>query len=223
MSEQSQTKPPTRRISGVRLLSVAIGIGLLGLIGVLATRDSALDRRSKSPLVGQPAPEIQGTSVIDGADVKLSALSGGKKFVVINFFSSNCVPCVKEHPEFLKFVEEQKTAQDAEVMAVVYQDNLDDVRDFFKVRGGNWPVLDSDLASVNYGVTGVPETFLVDPNGMVFAKFTGATSSKALTTAIDEWKTLAAASNQDTSGQPPADQGTTAQTTSSQNTSDTAS
>lgn len=196
MSDQPQTTPPTRRISGVRLLALAIGIGLVGLIGVLATRDSALDRRSRSLLVGRPAPEIEGESVIDGSDVKLSRLNGGSKFVVVNFFSSNCVPCVKEHPEFLKFVETQKTKQEAELMAVVYQDNLDDVRDFFKVRGGSWPVVDSDLASVNYGVTGVPETYVIDPNGMVFAKFTGAITSKALTSSMDEWKALAETSNQ---------------------------
>lgn len=162
-----------RRSRTARWSAIAIGVVVAALLGVLATRDTATDRAARSPLLGTIAPDFTGPSVLDPSTTFTLAEQRGK-FVLVNFFASWCVPCAIEHPELNSFAEAHKASGDAELVSVVFQDPLQDVKTFFAKRGGNWPVLDSDRAAVDYGVTGVPETFLVDPNGYVIAKWSRA-------------------------------------------------
>lgn len=166
------------RTALVSVLVVAVVMALL--LAVLATRRSALDRQVTSPLVGSTAPAISGTSVLDGKAASLDAARDGRRWVLVNFFASWCVPCAKEHPQLVDFVEAHRKADDVALIAVVFQDQADDVRDFFRARGGDWPVIDSDRAAVDYGVTGVPESFLIDPDGVVVAKLTGGVQRASL-------------------------------------------
>ena len=90
---------------------------------------------------------------------------------MLNFFDPECVPCVEEHPELLEFDEqESRLGNDgAELVTVVFRDDRDGVAEFFADEGGDWPVVYDDDGSIAtaFGVTLVPETWLVDPNGVV--------------------------------------------------------
>ena len=67
-------------------------------------------------------------------------------------------------------------------------------RMFFAERGGDWPVLvrDTDSFTVSYGVIKVPETFVVAPNGLVVAKFSGEITAKRLDDVIRKFTAPAA-------------------------------
>ena len=154
-------------------ITSAVGVVVLMFVAVLATRDAALTREAQSPLLGKPAPEIRGTSVLDDRPVQLTALRG--RFVLVNFVASWCVPCAQEHSELITFSQRRAAAGNASVVAVIFDDTADNVRRFFRVRGGDWPVLaDPDgHVALDYGVRGPPESFLINPEGFIVTKIIG--------------------------------------------------
>jgi cytochrome c biogenesis protein CcmG/thiol:disulfide interchange protein DsbE len=138
-----------------------------------------------SRLTGRPAPDIEGPG-LDGNKVRLSGLRG--RYVLVNFFATWCVPCVREHPELVRFSSRHDAAGDASVVSVVYDDELSDVRSFFASRGGDWPVIDNNGAKVDWGVRGVPESFLVDPDGVVLTRIVGGVTEGGLERLLAEAK-----------------------------------
>ena len=159
----------------------------MGLVGVLATRPSAETALAQTPLAGKPAPEIAGTA-IDGRTVRLSAMRG--KFVVLNFFASWCVPCQQEHDDLIRFATAHASAGDADVLAVIFEDDADNARAFFAKNGGDWPVLADPRAKValDFGVRGPPESFLIDPNGFVVTKIVGQVSDAGLESLLAQFR-----------------------------------
>lgn len=66
------------------------------------------------------------------------------------------------------------------MLAVVYDDQPADVRRFFAQRGGSWPVVDDPGSKVDYGVRGIPESFLVAPDGTVRSRIIGGVTAAGL-------------------------------------------
>ena len=168
------TRPAARAAVGV-----ALAFALL--IGLLATRKSTEGAVAASPLVGRRAPDIVGKSIIDGKAVRLSSLTASGKYVLLNFFSTTCVPCIQEHPSIRAFSERHAKAGDAAVIAVLFPPvNKADAKEFWAKQKGSWPLLDDDQAIPDYGVTGIPESFLIGPEGVIRAKITGGVKEKRL-------------------------------------------
>ncbi len=164
--------PPRRRTA--LFITTGLGVALVLLVTALATSDSATSRTGESPLLGQPAPALEGPSVLaGGGDYALADQAG--RWTLVNFFATWCVPCRAEHPDLLRFSAAHADAGDARVVSVVFSDQPDDVAAFFAEYGGSWPVLDDEVGQValEWGVTGVPESFLVGPDGSVRAKIVG--------------------------------------------------
>jgi cytochrome c biogenesis protein CcmG/thiol:disulfide interchange protein DsbE len=170
MSEQR------RRIAPFIALAVAALLG--GLFWVLASRDSGPTDEPgliDSHLLDRPAPAVR-SSTLDGASFDLARRKGS--WVVLNFFNSTCAPCKAEHPELVEFAEQQALlgADGAELYTVLQlDDDLGDVEAFFAERGGNWPIVRDDDGTVNvaFGVAQVPETFIIDPDGVVRVRWAG--------------------------------------------------
>jgi cytochrome c biogenesis protein CcmG/thiol:disulfide interchange protein DsbE len=156
-----------------------VGLALLLLIGVLATRQPAAATLARSPLLGQPAPALSGQA-LDGSSFDSSRQRG--RFVVVNFFNSWCVPCKKEHPQLLEFAARHKDAKDAVLVGVIRDDDPDAVRSFRQREGGDWPALDdpSGRIGLDFGVRGQPETFVIDRDGVVVARYISEVTADAL-------------------------------------------
>lgn len=159
-----------RRTAVWIVLPIAVALALL--IVLLATGDPASERAEDGLALGRVAPLIEGET-IDGERFNIDDHRG--KWVVVNFFSTTCVPCIVEHPELVRFSEDHRGAGDAIVVSVAFDDSANNVREFFEENGGDWPVLvdDTGPAAIAYGVTGVPESYLVSPTGIVADKLIG--------------------------------------------------
>lgn len=167
----------------VMVVSFAVGIVLIGFLVVLAMSGGGDD--GQSPLLGQPAPPVVGTD-LDGVAFDIDEHRG--KWVLVNYFAVWCPPCVEEHPEIVAFDEAHRDAGDVQVVSVVFQDDEEDVRAFFEENGGEWPVLveGTEGVAVGWGVTGIPETFLVSPQGIVVHKFTGGVTQDELESVLSQ-------------------------------------
>jgi cytochrome c biogenesis protein CcmG, thiol:disulfide interchange protein DsbE len=173
-------EPPAadRLVTGIRRtrkglwIAVAVAVPLFLLVVVLATRPSAGTREVRSPLLGKPAPAAESTT-IDGEAVRLSDLEG--QWVVVNFFATWCVPCRIEHEELIRFHQTHQALGDASVIGVVFSDSSQAVKEFRTDEGGSWPMLTdpNGRIALNFGVSGVPESFLVDPDGVVRRRILG--------------------------------------------------
>jgi cytochrome c biogenesis protein CcmG/thiol:disulfide interchange protein DsbE len=179
VSEAAGYVAPPRRERAALFVTIPIAIVLIVLVAVLFTREPATDKKAVTPLQDRPAPAITGTT-LDGKPYDLDAYRG--RWVVVNFFATWCVPCQREHPELRSFALRHLQAGDAQVVSIVFQDEPNKVRDYFRDNGGEWPVITSDEGRIalDYSVTGVPESFLIDPAGIVRARLIGGVTDVGL-------------------------------------------
>lgn len=125
-----------------------------------------------SPLVGKPMPAFVGTT-LEGDTFSSADLAG--RPAIVNFWASYCIPsCVDEHPVLLDLA--ARHGGELQMVGVLVNDTPDGARGFLARYGQvSWPnVLNADGGiSIDYGVTGPPETFFVDSQGIVVARHVG--------------------------------------------------
>lgn len=123
-------------------------------------------REVASPLIGTPAPEWT-LLTLDGGTLSSSDLAG--RPYVLNFWASWCIPaCVDEHPVLTSAHE--RHGEEVQIVGVLYQDLPDDAEGFLARYGdAGYPhVIDeAGRLAIDLGVTGPPETFFVDADGIV--------------------------------------------------------
>ena len=179
MPEIADVPLRTRRSPTVLVPVLVTVVVVAFVVIVLATREPAANRVVDSPLVGQPAPPVVGNT-LDGGRYSLTSDRG--RFTVVNFFATWCVPCQREHDDLAAFDERHRRIGDAGVVTVVFDDTTANVRRFFAERGGEWPVIVGDEGDIalDYSVAGVPESYLVGPDGRVLAKIIGGVTTEGL-------------------------------------------
>ena len=150
-----------RRLRWLLVPVVVVPIGWLLFQGF--DRDP---RELASPLVERPAPAWSLTT-LDGAVLSSDDLAG--RPYLVNFWASWCVPaCVDEHPVLA--AAQERYGEQLTIVGVLYQDDPADARGFLDRYGdaGYDHVIDEDgTLAIDYGVTGPPETFFVDADGVV--------------------------------------------------------
>jgi cytochrome c biogenesis protein CcmG/thiol:disulfide interchange protein DsbE len=158
-----------------RRLALAAVVAVMVTGGVLGARFGTDPTLVQTPLVGKPVPGRT-----------LPALDGGGQ---VNFWASWCVPCRQEHPDLVAAAAAYRAAG-VRFVGVVYQDTPEAAREFLDELGrgqGYLYVTDpGSRAAIDFGVFGIPETFLVDRQGMVAAKITGRSTFPLLAEALDQ-------------------------------------
>lgn len=121
-------------------------------------------------LVGRPVPDITLPTLAEGTPVGVRALAAEGP-VVVNFFASWCAPCEIEHPVLMGL-----KGRGVRVVGIAYKDKPPQSEAFLTRLGNPFAavLVDRDgRAGVEFGVTGVPETYVVGRDGVVLAKHTG--------------------------------------------------
>lgn len=164
-----------------RNLSMVVGVVVVALIGLLAFGSATSDRPS-SRLLGQRVPAISGVT-LDGGHYDIDAAGG--RWVLVNFFATWCPGCIVEHPELVRLEEWGEATGQIEVVSIVFDDSPSQVAALFDRLGGTWPVLDDPTLAVAFQIAQVPESFLVDPNGIVVVHATGGIEADPIIDAIE--------------------------------------
>jgi cytochrome c biogenesis protein CcmG, thiol:disulfide interchange protein DsbE len=133
----------------------------------------------KSPLIGKAAAPFT-LSTFAGTPVSLESLRG--RVILVNFWASWCVPACYEEAPVLQEVWRDYERRGLAMVGINVQDKDDAARKFMEQFGFTFPnAMDvGGKVAVNYGVYGVPETFLIDKKGRIRERKVGAVDAEAL-------------------------------------------
>jgi cytochrome c biogenesis protein CcmG/thiol:disulfide interchange protein DsbE len=136
-----------------------------------------------SVMVGRPAPKLDLRALRDGDKPLTDALLRSGKPVIVNFFASWCTPCLAEHPLFMRLAQREG----AVIVGIAWKNKPEEARAWLAKLGD--PFLHAGLdfdgkTGLDWGLSGVPETYLIDGNGIVRFHFRGPITEKDVTGVI---------------------------------------
>jgi len=156
-------------------------IGFAILVGFFVVGLGKDPSKLPSPLVGKPAPSFQLAQVIDGQATFSPEQMKGQVWMM-NVWASWCVSCRQEHPLFV----ELSARGDVPIYGLNYKDDPNDARKWLAQLGDPYTVSVSDISGdvgIDYGVYGVPETFVIDKEGVIRHKHVGPVTR-------EDWKNI---------------------------------
>jgi cytochrome c biogenesis protein CcmG/thiol:disulfide interchange protein DsbE len=134
------------------------------------------DKTLNSPLLNKPIPEINLDSL---KNEKLNESDFKKEILLVNFFASWCVPCIVEH-DFLFELKKQKPIK---IYGINYKDDIKNLEIWLEKLGNPYSKIGIDktgITGINWGVNGIPESFLIDKNGIIKHKINGVINEKQI-------------------------------------------
>lgn len=163
------------------------GLAAIFLYQLLSGHDP---KEIPSVLIGKTAPlttlpPLEGVMGPDGEPVPgldLTGFGDGRP-VLVNVFASWCGPCRVEHPLLLQLSQDERFR----LVAINYKDKPDNARAFLRTLGNPYEAIGVDpkgAATIDWGVYGVPESFLVAPDGEILYKQTGPFTPEAIETGL---------------------------------------
>ena len=150
------------------LIPLLIFIVLVILLAIGLTRDP---KKIPSPLIGKPAPQFELPAVLQ-PEQKVASQDFVGKVALFNVWASWCVACRQEHPLLVKFAKQHKTP----IYGLNYKDKRSDAIRWLEAFGNPYVSSAYDLSGtvgIDWGVYGVPETFLIDKQGIIRFKQIG--------------------------------------------------
>ena len=169
------------------IIIIGIGVPILLLVALLTWgaittggeqgRPGVNNVLGDAPITTDRFPEFQVTTT-NGETLHLSDLRG--KYVMIDFWSSWCPPCRAEAPVLVEAYEKW-SERGVEFVGISIWDNERAVVPFMESRGITYPVaIDDGTLTVEFGVQGIPEKFLLDRNGEIVRKVIGPNTQRSL-------------------------------------------
>ncbi|MGE0237846.1 MAG: DsbE family thiol:disulfide interchange protein [Parvibaculaceae bacterium] len=169
--------PQSRGRRWLTVLPVAVFLGLAALLYRGLSGDPA---EVPSVLINKPVPDfvlapVQNLNLpgLSAADLKTGSVT------LVNVWASWCVPCRTEHPLLMELAKRE----DVRVVGINYKDDPENARRFLTTLGIPFAAVGSDPSgrtAVDWGVYGVPESFLVDGQGVIRLKWIGPLTAEAL-------------------------------------------
>ncbi|MEO0328331.1 MAG: DsbE family thiol:disulfide interchange protein [Pseudomonadota bacterium] len=168
----------------ISVLPLFVFLGIAGVSYSLLTQEGRDVSALPSALLDVPAPKLQLPS-LDGATNASGVVPGitpdsfDGRLSIVNIFASWCIPCREEHPQIVKLGADKRI----QLIGLNHRDSAKNARAFLQELGNPYDLIGVDRngrASIEWGVYGVPETFLVNQNGIVFYKHVGPISPEQL-------------------------------------------
>jgi len=141
------------------------------VVGFLAVGLTLNPRELPSPLVGKPAPDFSLPQLHEPGKVISSNDLKGKVWL-LNFWASWCGGCKEEHPVLIHLSQSGAVP----IYGMDYKDQRQEALTWLRERGNPYPVVavdESGRIGINYGVYGVPETYVIDKAGVIRYKQIG--------------------------------------------------
>ena len=176
MATEAATPKP-RRLWVLLPLLLFLGLAALFLMQLTSGRNVA---EIPSALIGQPAPETNLPPLEGMALPGIDSKDFAGKVTVVNVWASWCAPCREEHPLLLALSGDKRFG----MAGLNYKDAPENARRFLGSLGNPYSAVGVDQAgrtAIDWGVYGVPETFLVDKDGKILFKHVGPLTEQAVT------------------------------------------
>ena len=154
------------------ILPVMLFAILVGFFSVQLYRVTHSDNPEALPsaLINQPAPDFTLAGLGDKPGLARADLAG--KVVLVNFFASWCVPCRAEQPLLIRLSKDLNTP----LYGIDYKDKPDAAAQFLDELGNPYSQIGADRdgrVAIDFGVYGVPETFVIDKIGHIRLRYAG--------------------------------------------------
>ena len=161
------------------LVPLVLFLVLAGVFYSLLTEEGRKTSDLPSALLNHPAPKLT-VPALEGSNLPgMEPEMFEGKISVVNVFASWCVPCRQEHPQIVKLAQDERF----QLIGINQRDKPENALKFLRDLGNPYDAIGVDpnaRASIEWGVYGVPETFLVDQNGVIFYKHVGPIDPQAL-------------------------------------------
>ena len=156
-----------------RTTQITILVVLLALLSLFYQGLWGDPRHIPTVLVGTHAPVFEGPDVESGELVSSERYKG--KVIVVNFWASWCQECKVEHENLLRLYEEFNDHPEFAMLGINYQDEMPKARAYLQRYGSSFPHIQDVKGSlaIDFGVYGVPETFVIDKEGIIRHKWIG--------------------------------------------------
>ena len=183
MNQLSQPLPsetadsPARR--SLRVWFVVPLLVFAALVAVFAIGLTLDPRKVPSPLIGKPVPQFA-LAPVKGRTAGLSSRDLHGEVSLVNVFASWCVACREEHPIFMQLKNEKGFVP---IHGLNYKDRPDDAARWLDTLGDPYARTGADLdgrVAIDWGVYGVPETFVIDRQGRIAYKHIGPITAEAM-------------------------------------------
>lgn len=175
-AEETATKP------GLRALGLSYGLPILLfaiIAGAMGYGLYFLDPRSlPSAMIDEPVPRFE-LPPLPGSRHGLSSEDLSGHVALVNVFASWCAPCRIEHPLFMEIA--RSHGEELKIYGIAYKDKPDDTLAWLKRLGDPYNAVGMDQSgrvAIDFGVYGVPETYLIRPDGTIAYRHVGVLSEQ---------------------------------------------